>query len=440
MLKAQGITVEYTFASERITSIKEWVVRSLQGKKRGGRRIVALDGVDFEVGPGDCFGLIGHNGSGKSTLLKVLSGVLSPRKGTVTYQGRMTSLIELGAGFDPELTGRENIRLCCALTGLDAKETEDSIPGIIAFSELGEFIEQPVKNYSSGMQARLGFACATAVNPDIMLIDEALAVGDEAFQKKCLQRLDTLRSLGRSIVLVSHDLNAVEKYCNRVCLLHKGKVDFLGNAREGVEIFRSQLLRALAEGRSMVGATIHDVRGENIDPNSSADTGHGYPGENAADAEKHRTFVSMVAAMSGMVHDKRLNFLQFGKPWKANLYVDEDKLAAFEAAGGSKTVKARIDILEGKAGLRMASWNTTLTFGAPPGGTPSLGKREALLRFSTCPFMPGRYIVDLEVPSPVEGKPPVTFPHLVSFEVLATGDERANEGSLVPLGLFHELP
>ena len=172
---------------------------------------------------------MGHNGSGKSTLLKVLAGIIISDNKSFSISGRIAPMIELGTGFDGELSGYENIILSCALMGLTQEEVESRIESIVEFSELREFIDMPLKNYSSGMQARLGFACATAVDPDILLIDEVLAVGDQNFSKKCLYRIDQLRKLGTTVVLVSHDINTMKTFCSRGIVLERGKMKFDGD-------------------------------------------------------------------------------------------------------------------------------------------------------------------------------------------------------------------
>jgi len=194
----------------------------------------ALKGISFEVKGGETFGIIGRNGSGKSTILKIAARIFRPTAGRVEINGLTSALIELGAGFDAELTGRENIVLGGALMGLDPSEMEGKVETIIAFAELKEFLDVPVKQYSSGMFARLGFAVATEIDPDILLVDEILAVGDEAFQHKCLERMKKFRDRGKTIVFVSHDLNAIQSHCNRVLLLDHGRVVALGGPQETV--------------------------------------------------------------------------------------------------------------------------------------------------------------------------------------------------------------
>ncbi len=205
---------------------------SVLGQSKRGRDFWALRGVYLEIQRGATVGIIGENGAGKSTLLKLLSGITKPTTGTVQVHGRVTSLIELGAGFHPEFSGRENINLACSILGISTEETEELKPAIIDFSELGDFIDRPVKTYSSGMYVRLGFAVATCVNPDVLLVDEALAVGDEHFRGKCMHRLNEYRESGGTTIFVSHDLGSVKSMCQHVVLIDQGEVVEQGPAED----------------------------------------------------------------------------------------------------------------------------------------------------------------------------------------------------------------
>jgi len=202
---------------------------------------LALDGVDLDIRPGEAVALIGPNGSGKSTLLKLAGGILRPTEGTVDVEGRVTALIELGAGFHPEITGRENVLINGMLLGLDRREVERRLPEILDFADIGDFIDQPVKTYSSGMYVRLGFAVAVAVEPDVLLIDEVLSVGDEAFTRRCLDRLARMRQAGVTMVLVSHDLDLVGAFADRAVYLRGGKIRSEGNTPKVVERYRSDV-------------------------------------------------------------------------------------------------------------------------------------------------------------------------------------------------------
>ena len=202
---------------------------------------VALDGIDLAIRPGEAVALIGPNGSGKSTMLKLASRILRPTAGTVEVEGRVTALIELGAGFHPEITGRENVLINGMLLGLSRAEVEGRMPEILEFAGLGDFVDQPVKTYSSGMYVRLGFAVAVAVEPDILLVDEVLAVGDAAFTRRCLDRLARLRRRGVTLVLVSHDLELVGQLADRAVYLSGGRIRLDGPAAAVVARYRSDV-------------------------------------------------------------------------------------------------------------------------------------------------------------------------------------------------------
>lgn len=238
LLTAENIKVSFQMHSRKFGSFKELLLSKIRGEKTEVENFEALKGVSIHVNPGECVGLIGHNGSGKSTLLKVLTGILEPRSGKVDYRGRLTSLIELGAGFDSELPAKDNIFLGCCLMGYSKKQIAARFEEIIAFANLKDFLDFPLKNYSSGMYARLGFACATAFDPDIVLVDEVLAVGDEAFQTKCHRKVNELKIAGKGIVLVTHDMNAVKNFCERVYVLDHGQVAFEGPVDAAVQKYR----------------------------------------------------------------------------------------------------------------------------------------------------------------------------------------------------------
>ena len=201
----------------------------------------ALRDVDFSVERGEAFGVIGPNGAGKTTLFRIISGIFTPTSGEVRIHGRLAPLLALGIGFHPELTGRENIYLCSAMFGFTTKEIRAAEPDIIDFSELGRYIDVPTKNYSSGMQARLGFAIAFQVRPEIFLIDEVLAVGDEHFQQKCMRRLEEDRDSGRTFLVATHSLPFVEERCDRAALLIEGRIVALGSPKEVVRQYRELL-------------------------------------------------------------------------------------------------------------------------------------------------------------------------------------------------------
>jgi ABC-type polysaccharide/polyol phosphate transport system ATPase subunit len=207
----------------------------------------AVRGVSFDIMPGQCVGIIGRNGSGKSTLLKLIARIIQPTTGEIMVRGRVSALLELGAGFHPDLTGRENIYLNASVLGLDKRETEKLFEEIVAFSELGEFIDMPVKHYSSGMYMRLGFSVAIHVQPDILIVDEILAVGDQNFQAKCIDRIMEMKRAGVTILFISHDLGNVSELCTDVIWLNKGEVRLIGPTDHVLAHYQEHLFQRAGE-------------------------------------------------------------------------------------------------------------------------------------------------------------------------------------------------
>jgi len=237
-IEVHEISKRFRVFREKPTSVKQ---RLLTSQTRA-EDFWALREISLDVREGSTFGLIGHNGSGKTTLLKCVAGILRPTSGTITQRGRLAALLELGAGFHPELTGRENVYLNAAFLGLSRKETDRAYDEIVAFAELEEFMDNQVKFYSSGMLVRLGFAVAVHVEPDVLLIDEVLAVGDEAFQAKCIERVRAFQREGRTIVLVTHALDTVIEICDRAAMLDHGRLHAIGMPSDVVREMRYVLL------------------------------------------------------------------------------------------------------------------------------------------------------------------------------------------------------
>jgi ABC-2 type transport system ATP-binding protein/lipopolysaccharide transport system ATP-binding protein len=228
-IKINNVSVKYRLAKEKPKTLQEYIIHRLKGKRMDYEDFWALRHINIEVSRGETLGIIGHNGAGKSTLLKVIAGVLKPTDGNVMVNGKIAPLIELGAGFDMELTGKENIYLNASILGLSRKEIDKKLNNIVEFSELGEFIYSPLKNYSSGMVSRLGFSIATEVDPEILIIDEILAVGDERFNKKCMERMTGFKEKGTTILFVSHGMDEIERLCDRVLWLDHGRQRMLGD-------------------------------------------------------------------------------------------------------------------------------------------------------------------------------------------------------------------
>lgn len=237
MIILDNVAVKYRVPTERIGTFKEFAIRKLQ-RRVTYKNFWALNDINLEITKGEVFGLVGNNGAGKSTMLKVISRVLRPTKGRVRAYGKIAPLLELGAGFHPELTGRENIYLNGALLGYSKEEMDCVFDEIVNFSELGSFIEAPIRSYSSGMHARLGFSVATAHIPEILILDEILSVGDEAFQHKCNERMGSFREHGATIIMVSHGLSMIEQMCSRVAWLDHGVIQKIGDPHEVISAYR----------------------------------------------------------------------------------------------------------------------------------------------------------------------------------------------------------
>lgn len=239
MIEVSDVSMRFRMNSDRIMSLKEYVTTALRGKLHY-EEFTALDHVSFEVKKGETFGLIGRNGAGKSTMLKVISGILKPTEGSIVCHGNVVPMLELGSGFDMELTGRENIYLNGAILGYSEEFLNEKYDEIAEFSELGQFLEIPIRNYSSGMLARLAFSVATVVNPEILIVDEILAVGDAAFQAKSRQRMMEMMGGGTTVLFVSHDLNQIREMCSRVVWLEHGTVKMVGPTQEVCDAYAMQ--------------------------------------------------------------------------------------------------------------------------------------------------------------------------------------------------------
>lgn len=231
MIEIDNVSMRFRLSEDRIMSLKEFVTKKISGKVTH-NEFFALKNLSFDVYKGEVMGIIGHNGSGKSTLLKVISGILKPTQGRVECYGNIVPMLELGSGFDSDLTGKENIFLNGAILGYSEEFLNEKYHQILQFSELGEFINVPIRNYSSGMMMRLAFSVATVVNPRILIVDEILAVGDESFQAKSRERMMELMSGGTTVLFVSHSLEQIREMCNRVIWLDHGEIKMIGNAKD----------------------------------------------------------------------------------------------------------------------------------------------------------------------------------------------------------------
>lgn len=235
---AEHISMHFNMASERLESLKEYFIKLIK-RQLFFKDFVAVNDISFEIKKGEVFGIVGTNGSGKSTTLKMISGILKPTSGKIQINGNIAPLIELGAGFDGELTARENIYLNGAVLGYSKKYIDEHFDQIVDFAELRDFLDMPIKNYSSGMVARIAFAIATVITPDILIVDEILSVGDFLFQEKCEKRINELMEGGTTIVIVSHTIAQIERLCDRVMWIEKGNLKMIGETAEVCEAYKN---------------------------------------------------------------------------------------------------------------------------------------------------------------------------------------------------------
>jgi len=255
-----GLGVRYNLRLTRQTTVRT-SFRDLLKKREGPTHFWALRDVSFRLVHGESLAVIGPNGAGKSTLLQVLAGIIQPNEGAVDVVGHVSSLLTLGAGFDQDLSGRDNIRLAGAFLGVPHKAMEDQLPGIVDFADIGEFIDAPIKTYSSGMRARLGFSIATAVDPDVLIIDEVLSTGDAVFRAKSKQRINELVKAAKGIVLVTHDMQWVTEFCNRAMLLDHGHVIMEGPPADVVKLHEERSEKARIEREAEMARKIAAVEG-----------------------------------------------------------------------------------------------------------------------------------------------------------------------------------
>jgi len=278
-IRVSGLGKEYTLGgAERVDeSFREMLLgifiapwqrlKKLRGEVEDEQRFWALKDVNFEVKPGEVVGIIGRNGAGKSTLLKILSRITDPTKGKIEIRGRISSLLEVGTGFHPELTGRENIFLNGAVLGMTRKEITSKFDEIVAFAEVDKFLDTPVKRYSSGMYVRLAFAVAAHLEPEILVVDEVLAVGDAAFQKKCLGKMSDVAKEGRTVLFVSHNMGAVSNLCSRSIVLSNGEVDFDGETQQAIQHYYGNFLLGKNNGLNSSPNVLYQIEEEEKDVN-----------------------------------------------------------------------------------------------------------------------------------------------------------------------------
>ena len=255
-IKAEDVTKVYKLYDKPMDRLKESLGMS---RKKRFQEHYALNRIQLEVKKGETVGIIGTNGSGKSTILKLITGVLNPTSGSIFVEGRISALLELGAGFNMEYTGIENVYLNGTMIGFSKEEIDEKLQDILDFADIGEFVHQPVKSYSSGMFVRLAFAVAININPEILIVDEALSVGDVFFQAKCYRKFEEFKKLGKTILFVSHDLGSITKYCDRAVLLNKGEKIFEGTPKETVDIYKKVLVNQFDPSELERDQEINDV-------------------------------------------------------------------------------------------------------------------------------------------------------------------------------------
>ena len=379
----------------RLTHDRNWTLKAtvLAGHRTRYEEFWALRGVDLDIPHGSTFGIIGGNGSGKSTLLKVLAGILRPDEGAATVNGRLSALLELGAGFHPELTGRENVYLNGAILGFTSKEIRRRFDDIVGFAELDRFIDEPVRNYSSGMYVRLGFSVAIHVEPEILLVDEVLAVGDHTFQKRCLDRFAQLKAEGRTIILVSHDLDMVGWLCEQTAWIQQGTLQAVGPSPKVIEQF-------------LDGAVDSPTP---VDPSPSAPRRFGGLGPD--------DLVRAVDLVDANGHP--MDRVGSGRPVRFRVRVDADQV------GEPVTVALGLYRADG---THVASINS----GAAARAADDAGTVEVDYAVDSLAVQPGIYELSVALHDATMGRVFERHTHLVRFEVEPTGVDQQN--GLVALG------
>jgi ABC-type polysaccharide/polyol phosphate transport system ATPase subunit len=383
-IRVEGLSKLYRrfMPGDRLRTLKSALVgRSLSRNLRPEEAIAALERVDFTVAHGEAFGVIGGNGSGKSTLLKLIAGMLKPTSGRITVAGRVAALIELGAGFHPEISGRENVYINGAVLGLTRRQIDRRYDEIVEFSGLGDFMEEPVKNYSSGMYVRLGFAVAVHTDPDVLLVDEVLAVGDEAFAHRCIRRIEEMLGAGKTLLLVSHSLDLVEGVCDRVLWLDNGVQRLVGTPRRVIDAYR----QAVAEGEGEGHRAAKEHRDEVLEHQTAESAPAAGPAEPEAEPLRWGSRDAEIVAVRLLADGAERYHLESGEA------------AVFEIQ--ARTARPLEDFVFGVAvstprGFECWGTNTDLE-----GFVPEAFEGEATVRL-TCPALrlaPGEYLVDVAV-------------------------------------------
>ena len=383
----EDATRSFSLLHERSRTLKELFLRR---KREGATTVRALDGVTLRVAPGEAVGLIGRNGAGKTSTLRCLAGIVPLDSGRAEIGGRSVSLLELGAGFGPEFSGRENIWLNGALHGFGREEMAERVERIIEFSELGDFIDVPVKAYSAGMLLRLGFSIVAHLDADVMLIDEVLAVGDESFQRKCLARISARMDAGATLVLVSHDPTAVERICRRVVVLDAGKVVFDGGVADGLLFYHRRM------GTETGG-------GESVRPPASRG-GIDVADVELRDADGHRRHMFRPG------EPLRVHMRLVARPAAARAVValevrDERGDRVFRADSAVGAVDGAVEVDYGVDRLALLGGDYDVAVGAYDQDAPGSGELDRLARFSVAVEPGGEGVADLRGSWTVGGTP-----------------------------------
>jgi ABC-2 type transport system ATP-binding protein len=381
VVSLKGISKRYRIFPSRKDQLKRYLSF---GKVKAGRDFWALENINLDVEAGTTLGIIGRNGAGKTTLLRIISGVLQPTSGTVTVHGRLVALFALGAGFDDEFTGRENVILNGLILGIDRKEILERFDEIEAFADIGDFMHQPVKTYSSGMRARLGFAVAVTVEPDILVVDEALATGDAAFKTKGIQRMRDLQDAGTTVLFVSHGLNQVKEFCDEAALLHQGALVSRGDTDQVIEQYSALISKATPQNKNRRGPE----RAPDLEPTQDGEIGLRTPSfqENPALGDGG----SNLRHGTGEARIRNVELLDdSGRPVDAA--APDSNLTVRAHVQYTKAVNKSVVgiVLRNDAGLDIFSTNTTLE--KSPLGKRRAGERVIVDFTFRAPLKPGRY-------------------------------------------------
>ena len=412
----QGIGKKYRISPSRSSILRDMLS---PGKAKRSHEFWALQDVNLDVEPGTTLGILGRNGAGKSTLLSIICGVLRPTTGEVEVNGRLAAIFGLGAGFNPEFTGRENVMLNGLILGIDHQEMLDRFDDIAAFADIGEFIDQPVRTYSGGMRARLGFAVAINVEPDILVLDEALSAGDAAFKKKALQRMYDLRDSGTTVLFVSHSMGMVKKFCTEAVLLHKGHIVASGNPEQVVGEYRS----VLEKSQEKTGVKT-SVRDRQLDYTIEHEDEEDMPDAPNGSGGRHQRPVTGEAEILGLElldeNGQPVDTLPSGTNLTVRVHVRYKQAVEDSTLG--------ITLLAKRGRLQVFSTDTALE-GLPPG---QKGEQATVDFTFGVPLRSGAYRVDATVTSPkAEDADLARTQNAATFRV-------TESGSLTPVrGLVH---